>query len=99
PLCIVAYRNAPDRTCGTDEEPQNVGAHRTYRERKFAFGKHILSFRTRASLTQSALAEHVGVHLRSVQNWEAGESYPKAETLQRLIAVLLGFHAFTHDAE
>jgi WD40 repeat protein/predicted ATPase/DNA-binding XRE family transcriptional regulator len=76
-----------------------LGAHRTYRERKFAFGQQILTLRSRASLTQSALAEQVGVHLRSVQNWEAGESYPKAETLQRLIAVLLSFHAFTHGAE
>ena len=76
-----------------------MGAHRTYRERKFAFGQQILTLRSRASLTQSALAEQVGVHLRSVQNWEAGESYPKAETLQRLIAVLLSFHAFTHGAE
>src|SRR5262249_49000789 len=55
--------------------------------------------RTRASLTQSALAEQIGVHLRSVQNWEAGESYPKAETLQRLIGVLLRHQAFTQGNE
>src|SRR5262245_13653125 len=76
-----------------------MGAHRSYRDRKFVFGNQLLTFRTRASLTQSALAEQIGVHLRSVQNWEAGESYPKAETLQHLIAVFLSHQVFTPGDE
>jgi hypothetical protein len=32
---------------------------------------------------------------RSVQNWETGESYPKAETLQRLLALFLAQAVFT----
>jgi predicted ATPase/transcriptional regulator with XRE-family HTH domain len=76
-----------------------MAAHRSYRERKFAFGIQVLTFRTRASLTQSALASQIGVHVRSLQNWETGESYPKAAALQRLIAVLLRQHAFTHANE
>ena len=63
-----------------------MGAHRVYHERKYVFGQQLLTLRTRAALTQIALASQIGVHRRSVLNWETGESYPKAETLQRLIA-------------
>ena len=66
-----------------------MGAHRVYRVRNYAFGQQLLTLRTRAALTQIALASQIGVNRRSVQKWETGESYPKAETLQRLIAVLL----------
>jgi WD40 repeat protein/class 3 adenylate cyclase/DNA-binding XRE family transcriptional regulator len=76
-----------------------MGAHRGYRERKYAFGQQILTLRTRAALTQIALAEQIGVNRRSVQNWETGESYPKAETLQRLIAVFLAQGMFTPGQE
>jgi WD40 repeat protein/transcriptional regulator with XRE-family HTH domain len=76
-----------------------MGARRRYRERKFAFGTQVLAFRMRAGLTQSALAEQAGVHLRSVQNWEAGESYPKADALQRLIAVFLRHGVFSSGQE
>src|SRR5262245_505687 len=76
-----------------------MGTHRPYRERRYAFGEQILSLRTRVSLTQVELAEQLGVHRRSVQNWETGASYPKAEQLQRLIAVFLRHHAFTRGDE
>src|SRR5215510_9026841 len=72
-----------------------MGAHRVYREHRYAFGKQLLTLRTRTALTQIVLAEQIGVHRRSLQNWEAGESYPKAEQLQRLIAVFLRHQAFT----
>ena len=75
------------------------GSHRVYRELRYAFGRQVLTLRTRVALTQSALAAAVGVHRRSVQNWETGESYPKAETLQRLLAVFLQQHAFTPGNE
>src|SRR3712207_9592924 len=75
------------------------GSHRSSRELRYAFGRQLLTLRTRAALTQSQLAEQVGVHRRSVQNWETGESYPKAETLQRLLAVFLQQHAFTEGHE
>jgi len=76
-----------------------MGAHRVYRERNFAFGQQLLALRTRAGLTQIALAEHIGVHRRSVLNWEMGESYPKAETLPHLIAVFLAQGVFTPGQE
>jgi WD40 repeat protein/transcriptional regulator with XRE-family HTH domain len=70
-----------------------------YRQRNFAFGQQLLTLRTRAHLTQIALAEELGVNRRSVLKWETGESYPKAETLQRLIAIFLSRHAFTEGQE
>ena len=76
-----------------------MGTHRIYRERNYVFGQQVLAYRTRAALTQIELADQIGVHRRSVQNWEAGESYPKPETLQRLIVVLLRHQAFTSGQE
>jgi WD40 repeat protein/DNA-binding XRE family transcriptional regulator len=72
-----------------------VGSHRSYRQRKYEFSKQLFQLRTRLLLTQGQLADLIGVHWHSVQKWETGESYPKAETLQRLIAVCLHHHAFT----
>src|SRR5258705_4247592 len=68
--------------------------HRVYRDHKYELGNQLLILRRRVALTQIALAEEIGVHRRSVQNWETGLSYPKAEMLQRLIAVFLRHHAF-----
>src|SRR5215510_15073615 len=76
-----------------------MGTHRVYREHKFAFGNLLLTLRTRTALTQIAFAEQIGVHRRSVQKWEIGESYPKAEMLQRLIAIFVRQHAFTPGNE
>ena len=50
---------------------------RAYRRVNYAFGNQLLQLRTRVALTQIALAVQVGVHRRSVQNWETGVSYPK----------------------
>src|SRR5919205_4267895 len=72
-----------------------MGAYRSYRQRRYEFGKQCLELRTRLVLTQGQLAEQIGVHWHSVQKWETGESYPKAESLQRLIAVCLRHHSFT----
>jgi len=72
-----------------------MGSHRVYRQRSYEFGQRVFDLRTRLALTQGQLAEQIGVHWHSVQKWETGESYPKAETLQRLIAVCLHQQAFT----
>src|SRR5689334_3305551 len=85
----VRIRSSGQGVFGVEKERRSMGSHRAYRERKYAFGEQLLTLRTRVALTQIELAEQVGVHRRSVQNWETGESYPKSETLQRLIAILL----------
>jgi DNA-binding XRE family transcriptional regulator len=62
----------------------------------------LLRCRGRSRLTQGALARRVGVHLRSVEDWESGSSYPSAENLRALIAALLdvgGWHRNTQRAK
>ncbi len=76
-----------------------MGSHRAYRQRRYEFGQQLFELRTRISLTQGQLAQQVGVHWHSVQKWESGESYPRAETLQQLIAVCLRRDAFTRGNE
>ena len=62
----------------------------------------LLRYRGRSGLTQRALAERVGVHRRSVQEWEIGVTYPSAERLEALLRVLLeagGLTAGQQEAE
>ena len=54
-----------------------------------SFRSLLLRHRGRTRLTQRELAERAGVSLRSVQDWEAGVKYPRAERLQELIQALL----------
>jgi WD40 repeat protein/transcriptional regulator with XRE-family HTH domain len=49
----------------------------------------LLRHRGRTGLTQRELAARVGVSKRTLQDWEAGVSYPGAERLQALIAAFL----------
>jgi len=56
-----------------------------YRERDYGFGQLVLTLRTTLGLTQVGLAEPLGVSRRAVAEWEAGESYPKAERLKAFI--------------
>src|SRR6478672_13397399 len=76
-----------------------MGEHHVYRDSSYNLGNHLLILRTRIALTQIALAAAIGAHRRSVQKWETGLAYPKAELLQRLIAVFLGHQAFTPGNE
>jgi WD40 repeat protein/transcriptional regulator with XRE-family HTH domain len=49
----------------------------------------LLRHRGRTGLTQRELAARAGVSTRTLQDWEAGVSYPGAERLQALIAAFL----------
>ncbi len=59
----------------------------TYRERDYAFGQAIVTLRTAMNLTQVELARFLGVSRGAVLGWEAGGSYPKAESLKYFIAL------------
>src|SRR5438105_14025246 len=59
----------------------------------------LLRYRGRTSLTQGLLATGTGVHLRSIQAWEAGASFPRSERLQALIACLFGAGGFAVGRE
>src|SRR5258708_18551916 len=58
-------------------------------DRATAFQGLLLSHRGRTGLTQRQLAARVRVSRGSIQDWEAGLSYPDAQHLQALIAALL----------
>src|SRR5262249_1511451 len=49
----------------------------------------LLRHRGRTGLSQRELAARLGVHVRSVQDWEAGLNHPSATRLEALIGVLL----------
>ncbi len=51
-------------------------------------GEEIRQRRRAKKLTQTALAELVGVRQASVAGWESGKKFPTCESLTRLAAVL-----------
>jgi WD40 repeat protein/transcriptional regulator with XRE-family HTH domain len=70
-----------------------------YKERDFALGQMMLALRTHIGLTQAGLAELLGVSRRAVSEWEAGNTYPKAEHLKQLIALGVQQQAFPAGRE
>src|SRR6266550_3509740 len=59
----------------------------SYRERDYAFGQVMLTLRTRLELTQTELADLLGVTRRAVIDWEGGLTYPKADHLKQFVAL------------
>src|SRR5262245_14754532 len=59
----------------------------------------LLRARGRAGLSQTQLAERTGVHMRSVQAWESGVSFPSSDRLRALTAALLEAGAFSSGLE
>src|SRR5690348_13928824 len=70
-----------------------------YNERDYSFGQTMLALRTAIGLTQSGLADQLGVSRRAVGEWEAGSSYPKAENLKQLIALAIEQRGFPAGRE
>ncbi len=68
--------------------------HTSYRERDHAFGQAMLTLRTAIGLTQTALADYLGVSRRAVGEWEGGAKYPKAEHLKQFIVLAARHKAF-----
>src|SRR5258708_550695 len=71
----------------------------TYRDRDLTFGQAMLGLRTAIGLTQTGLAEYLGISRRAVGEWEAGSSYPKAERLKEFIALAVQHQAFPAGRE
>src|SRR6266700_1082503 len=65
-----------------------------YRERDYAFGQLMLTVRTRLGLTQTALAEMLGVRRRAVIDWEGGLTYPTVDHLKHFVGLAIERHAF-----
>lgn len=54
-----------------------------------AFSAKLVGCRNRSGLSQTELAKAIGVSLRTIQNWEGGETRPPGgEKVRRLAAVL-----------
>lgn len=74
---------------------------RSYRDRDYSFGQMILNLRSAIGLTQTGLAEHLGISRFAVGEWEAGNKYPKAEHLKTLVDLAVRQDAFSagHEAD
>jgi WD40 repeat protein/transcriptional regulator with XRE-family HTH domain len=72
-----------------------------YEEPDYAFGQAMLTLRTTLGLTQTNLAQLLGVSRKAVGQWEAGYAYPKTERLKALLAFAYQQQVFTsgHEAE
>src|SRR6266567_1575225 len=64
-----------------------------------SFRSLALMLRGRAGLTQRELASAIGVSDRTVQVWEAGLGHPRAQRLQRLIALYMQIGVFRTGRE
>ncbi len=73
----------------------------SYRERDYAFGRVMLTLRTRLELTQTELADILGVRRRAVIDWEGGLTYPKVDHLKQFVVLATQRQAwpFGHEAE
>ncbi len=57
-------------------------------EMKHSFGAHLSVLRNHAGLSQSALAEQLGVSRQAVSNWERDLSEPDISSIERIAKVL-----------
>ena len=64
-----------------------------------SFRGMIILYRGRTRLTQRQVAGRLNVNERSIQAWEAGVSYPSAESLRELIALYLANGGFAAGRE
>jgi len=64
-----------------------------------AFGNQLMLLYGRAKLSQSEFASLVGFSSVAVRKWESGESCPKAESLKRVIEILMSKRAFSEQTE
>src|SRR5688500_16853311 len=71
----------------------------SYRGRDYSFGQAMLTLRSAIGLTQSELADLLGVSRRAVGAWEAGSKYPKVDHLKQFIALAIQYQAFPPGLE
>ena len=64
-----------------------------------SFRDLLLRHRGRTGLTQREVAARTGANRRTIQEWEAGATYPSLDRLQSLVEVLLEVAGFTEGRE
>jgi WD40 repeat protein/transcriptional regulator with XRE-family HTH domain len=73
--------------------------HSDYSDRDYGFGQQILVLRTASNLTQSGLAELLGISRQAVVGWETGASYPSPHHLKHFIELCHQRNAFHSGQE
>lgn len=73
--------------------------HSEYSDRDYGFGQQVLVLRTASNLTQSGLAELLGISRQAVVGWEAGASYPSPQHLKHFIELCYQHKAFHSGQE
>jgi WD40 repeat protein/predicted ATPase/transcriptional regulator with XRE-family HTH domain len=68
-------------------------------EQDYAFGQQMLTLRTAIGLTQTGLADYLGVSRRAIGDWEAGNNYPKPDHLKHFIELAVERKAFPAGLE
>src|SRR5258706_4156059 len=71
----------------------------SYRERDYAFGRVMLTLRTKLGLTQTELADALGVTRRAVGDWEGGLTYPNADHLKQFVVLAIERQAWPFGRE
>jgi transcriptional regulator with XRE-family HTH domain len=97
-LCAFVRISQPAAISGVVREGRMV-REGPYPHRNYAVAEQLLLLRSKAKLTQAELAARAGVHRRSLQKWESGETYPTAVSLRDLIAALLALGVFAPGRE
>ena len=64
-----------------------------------SFGQIMLTLRSALDLTQAELARQLEVSRRAIGEWEAGNSYPKADHLKHFIELAVRQQAFRAGQE
>ena len=86
--------------CGLiDCRPRALGGAVESSQPAESFRNQLLRYRGRTHLTQREFAERIGVHPRSVGDWEMGVNHPSAARLQAVIAALLEVGGLTTGQE
>ena len=71
----------------------------SYRERDYTFGQQMLTVRTKLALTQTELAQMLGVRRRAVTDWEGGLTYPTVDHLKHLVGLAIERQVFPAGRE
>jgi transcriptional regulator with XRE-family HTH domain len=71
----------------------------SYHERDYAFGQLMLTLRMKLKLTQTALADLLGIGRRAVIDWEGGLTYPNVDHLRHFVVLAIERQAFPAGRE
>jgi WD40 repeat protein/transcriptional regulator with XRE-family HTH domain len=73
--------------------------HRRYKLKDDRFGLLALTLREKAGLTQTEVANALGVSERTIRHWEGGTAFPTADNMKKLIELYLRHGAFVTGQE